>query len=134
MNHVIAIRWAEALESGRYPQGYGRLRTEDGYCCLGVLCDISRLGEWDPDGCYLGERFVVPGRVGAWAQLSGTFERRADQSANPHLVMPELRKLGSVFLSDLNDDVYSDPDDDREPVTWDFKRIAALIRERWADL
>jgi hypothetical protein len=31
----------EALESGEYKQGKGRLRkTDDSFCCIGVACDI----------------------------------------------------------------------------------------------
>lgn len=33
-------QWIQALQSGEYPQGEGALRTQDRYCCLGVLCDI----------------------------------------------------------------------------------------------
>ena len=35
-----------ALRSGDYTQVKQRLHTDDGYCCLGVACDISGLGEW----------------------------------------------------------------------------------------
>ena len=35
-----------ALRSGKYKQGRHFLRTQDGFCCLGVACDISGLGEW----------------------------------------------------------------------------------------
>ena len=35
-----------ALRSGRYEQGHNRLKDEyGGYCCLGVACDISGLGQ-----------------------------------------------------------------------------------------
>ena len=30
------IRWAEALESGEYKQGYRRMFVNGSYCCLGV--------------------------------------------------------------------------------------------------
>lgn len=45
MNPEVKALWLEALRSGRYQQGRGRLRTAnpDGssnYCCLGVLCDL----------------------------------------------------------------------------------------------
>lgn len=33
-------RWAEALESGEFSQGFGYLRTRDSYCCLGVACEV----------------------------------------------------------------------------------------------
>lgn len=38
--------WLEALRSGRYQQTRGQLRSSSGYCCLGVLCDISHKGTW----------------------------------------------------------------------------------------
>lgn len=43
--------WVQALKSGEYVQGEGNLRTEeDGYCCLGVACDVyhkvTGLGQW----------------------------------------------------------------------------------------
>lgn len=45
MNPEVKTLWLEALRSGRYQQGRGRLRTvdmvgENRYCCLGVLCDL----------------------------------------------------------------------------------------------
>lgn len=39
-------RWVDALRSGKYKQARGRLKTDDGYCCLGVLCDVSGSGTW----------------------------------------------------------------------------------------
>lgn len=36
----LVVRWIEALESGRYTQTTGVLHDDNGYCCLGVLCDI----------------------------------------------------------------------------------------------
>ena len=40
--------WVEALRSGEYAQIAGGLRRGDEYCCLGVACEISDLGEWEP--------------------------------------------------------------------------------------
>ena len=39
-------RWMTALESGEYKQTRSRLRDANGFCCLGVACDVSGLGEW----------------------------------------------------------------------------------------
>lgn len=36
----------EALRSGKYNQSRYGLRRPDGFCCLGVACDISGLGVW----------------------------------------------------------------------------------------
>lgn len=35
-----------ALRSGKYAQTQNCLRDGTGYCCLGVACDISKMGEW----------------------------------------------------------------------------------------
>jgi hypothetical protein len=32
--------WVDALRSGKYKQVQGYLHKADGYCCLGVLCDV----------------------------------------------------------------------------------------------
>lgn len=41
MNARAKQLWIEALRSGEYPQDSGALRTQDGYCCLGVLCEVA---------------------------------------------------------------------------------------------
>lgn len=35
--------WVEALRSGEFPQGKNALKTQDGYCCLGVACVLKGL-------------------------------------------------------------------------------------------
>lgn len=40
--------WIKALRSGEYKQSAGFLKTGHGFCCLGVLCDVSGYGEWQP--------------------------------------------------------------------------------------
>ncbi len=57
MNPEIKKLWVDAARSGKYEQIYERLY--DGHngtirCCfLGILCDISGLGDWNEDGEYL---------------------------------------------------------------------------------
>lgn len=53
MDPEMKKRWVEALRSGKYKQGKGRLHDEvhDTYCCLGVLNEIEDLG--------------IPGEAGA---------------------------------------------------------------------
>lgn len=41
MNKEIADKWIAALESGEFDQTSGFLMNENGYCCLGVLCQIA---------------------------------------------------------------------------------------------
>ncbi|MFY1688155.1 hypothetical protein [Plantactinospora sp. WMMB782] len=41
MKQEIKDQWTAALRSGEFKQGASRLRTAEGYCCLGVLCEIA---------------------------------------------------------------------------------------------
>lgn len=50
--------WLAALESGNFPQTQGLLRTDDGYCCLGVAENV-RGAEWQEDDGEYG----VPNRL-----------------------------------------------------------------------
>ena len=75
MNEDVKKRWVKALRSGEYDQGTGGLK-EDGFCCLGVLCDLHRKetgGEWNMlglIGVYLGEQNFLPNAVMEWAGLT----------------------------------------------------------------
>ncbi len=40
MNPEIKEQWIAALESGEYPKSAYALKTHEGYCCLGVLCEL----------------------------------------------------------------------------------------------
>jgi hypothetical protein len=56
--------WVEALRSGDYAQARGHLRSENGYCCLGVACDTYRRvtgkGRWDRiDGGLAGSAYYT---------------------------------------------------------------------------
>lgn len=41
-------KWIAALRSGAYAQTKGRLRNADGFCCLGVACDLLMPEAWAP--------------------------------------------------------------------------------------
>lgn len=41
MRKDIAVKWVEALRSGKYNQAPYSLKTDEGYCCLGVLCETT---------------------------------------------------------------------------------------------
>ena len=44
----VKANWLEALRSGKYEQAQRWLRTSDGFCCLGVLCDTQKM-KWKYD-------------------------------------------------------------------------------------
>jgi hypothetical protein len=53
------LKWIQALRSGNYAQIHSRLRTSEGFCCLGVICNLvvaDNLASWeemnDPPGRF----------------------------------------------------------------------------------
>jgi len=66
----IAEKWVKALRSGEYEQGRGQLRINNKHCCLGVLCDISKLSIWDQDSYIKGSSAItLPTEVKMWADM-----------------------------------------------------------------
>lgn len=124
MNPEIKKLWIEALNSDEYTQTQGRLRTSEGFCCLGVLTDLyakDHNQEWnlDEDGYYSFEHFkgsiplnleesVLPTCVMVWSGLN---------SVNPYSLNSNTDM--NTYLSDLNDGGYS------------FKRIAKIIEKNF---
>lgn len=54
-----AVEWVKALRCGTYKQGRAVLRDiNNKYCCLGVACDISGLGSWEPESDGLSYRYL----------------------------------------------------------------------------
>lgn len=100
MNQEIKAKWVAALRSGEYEQGRNYLKGAEGYCCLGVLCDLYAKETGDGgfveegnnifvfrSGVCTGEISYPPSVVQLWAGLNG---------CNPRLIK------GSN-LSGLND-------------------------------
>ena len=52
--------WLRALRSGDYKQGRDQLRCDGKYCCLGVACDISGIGQWE-SRYGIGDKYYVVG-------------------------------------------------------------------------
>lgn len=86
MKRSVAMKWIKALRSGKYEQGKGRLKTNDKkFCCLGVLCDISKKGEWKANIQGLDNDYVInkgssnrghlPAKVREWAGISSHYVR-----------------------------------------------------------
>lgn len=119
MKPEVKQQWIEALLSGDYKQTKQALQNEEGYCCLGVLCDIyskehsldwGEYLEFD-DGAidyspyvFLGCEELPPEVVVEWAGL---------ECEDP-VVMVEA----PTSLSKLNDNGY------------DFKQISKLIKDQ----
>lgn len=113
MKQEIAIKWAEALRSGRYEQGKEALHpTETQFCCLGVLCDLlgakwERTGDGDQVNYFVlpeydSQAMVLPPEL---------IEKAAMKSKSGYITS------SGKELSALNDEGYS------------FETIASAIEE-----
>jgi hypothetical protein len=106
MKPEIKAIWIAALRNGEYTQTTGTLRNDQGYCCLGVLCDLhakAGLGEWE-DTAYDNTVDLLPDIVALWAGTN------------------ECPDVNDIALVDLNDGVNG-------YTQRDFKQIADLIEE-----
>ena len=124
MKKEIAEIWIAALESGKYEQTTGMLKKvimgNVGYCCLGVLCDISGLGTFgEISGLGTFPVYILPnGNLGACALPVEVLEW-ADMSDS---VGCFIKTDDSETLSELNDSGYT------------FDQIAAIIRNNYKAL
>lgn len=121
MNPRVKTLWLEALRSKQYSQTKGKLKTEDGYCCLGVLCDLylkEHSKEWKSSD-FIEEDEVLsyeidscdtlpPESVIEWAELP---------CDNPGVMIEERDYV--TDLSELNDSLNKN-----------FEEIAAYIENQ----
>lgn len=73
MKKEIKALWVKALKSGKYKKGIQQLKTDKGYCCLGVLTDlyINKTGYkkgWDGKLAHATDA-QLPKKVMKWAGL-----------------------------------------------------------------
>lgn len=72
MEKALKAKWIEALRSGKYKQGRNVLRSSnDRFCCLGVLCDISGQGQWKGESCGCEAGYYYYERNGQPAESEG---------------------------------------------------------------
>jgi hypothetical protein len=101
MKPEIKQKWCEALRSGDYTQTDCYLRDRDGFCCLGVLCELHRRevrGEWvNGEDCasYFDAETSLPKTVIDWAGLT---------SSNPEIAALSDEDDEAETLANLNDE------------------------------
>lgn len=89
MTTKIATKWINALRSGDYNQTKHCLQDQNGFCCLGVLCDITlKKPKLNEEGFLLGAGLVDQNLI-------------FDKVCNDHLRLDEST---NVDLASLNDD------------------------------
>jgi hypothetical protein len=101
-------KWIEALRSGEFEQVRGALRKRDGYCCLGVACEVYRREhpngpQWF--GYYFDHRDdELPKRVQRWLGLRSSTGWRSN---GPSLV--SLNDRHRLSFSEIADYIESEP-------------------------
>lgn len=117
--NVTRDEWVEALRSGEYQQGKGRLRRiDDGevsHCCLGVGCDLSDPDAWQPPEASIGEEFK--------------FEQSAWDSAGSYLPPDHVTKAidNAADLENFTSRLTGHNDGANDLQKFDFKEIADQI-------
>lgn len=95
---------AAALRSGKYKQGKLTLRNKkDEFCCLGVACDISGLGEWTSQfDCWFyevsetdKENAILPRAVMKW--LGFNYKRGNHRQGSNPTSLVEMNDHGATF-------------------------------------
>lgn len=108
-----ARKWVEALRSGKYEQAQEQLRRDDGFCCLGVACDLyaqeTGEGEWTLgafklDGLY--KTADLPIKVRDWLGLTSEGGTWGDADTNLSLIY--LNDEGHPF-AEIADTIESEP-------------------------
>ena len=118
MNKRFAEKWAKALESGKYKQTRGRLYNGEGYCCLGVVCDLLGAKFKKNDS----ELWVV-GRTQEYAVLPPSIKKKLNmKTANGVIKGFENSDGDEESLVSFNDHGKT------------FPQIAKIIRENYKAL
>ena len=132
--HSRFLRWAEALESGRRRQTRAFLRDSYGYCCLGIVSEISGKGTFkeymDTVKCFMSPQ--------GWEKYRKSPTKSMDSFGSTIGLIPEVMNwlgldkgrdiiilkpkngfgsLKSLTFADLNDDA-----------DLNFRQIAHIIR------
>ncbi len=105
MKPEVKAAWVAALRDPARKQGRGMLRNlDDGFCCLGVLCDISGLGKWveSPAGRFYvtnsdSQSTELPPSVMAWAGLDRGIPRVVAPTASGKSLISGLASLNDRF-------------------------------------
>jgi hypothetical protein len=93
----LKSKWVKALESGKFKRGKWQLKTQLGYCCLGVLCKITDT-DFDPEGYFLPEELSTKAEL--TKQEQDTLSRINDGALLPEGVPhPAGYKEGGKGLS-----------------------------------
>jgi hypothetical protein len=127
MKKEVAQKWVEALRSGEYQQSMKALKTVEasaesrtGYCCLGVLCDLSRVGSWRSTKSPELAAYQTGNEINDYQNISWPPPEVLNWAGMRHNT--GFIDSQGYSLSNMNDDGAT------------FEEIAALIERYWEEL
>lgn len=93
MNKEVKTKWVAALRSGDFKQGRLQLKSEEGHCCLGVLCELAIKDGIIDD--YFEDWWFPQKEVLSWAGLT---------SENPNVLLDnkegQKEEFGIIIAND----------------------------------
>ena len=126
MKKDVMKKWVKALRSGDYVQRAEALRSKEAYCCLGVLCDISKVGAWSDSDYYVctnsSDEAMLPQKVQDWAGMAS--------KAGAWEGDPIHRKMTLLALNDTM--TWNEQTGTKHKHT--FQEIADIIEKEWESL
>lgn len=102
MNQEFKQEWMAALTSGEFTQTQGALRTTEGYCCLGVACELMARRGW---GTWSGSDFIYTGPGCAEDMMYDLAIGVLPSSMAEHLGMSRNPSCGPMKEHGLNSDM-----------------------------
>lgn len=110
MKPEIKQKWIDALRSGEYSQTSQSLKDSQGFCCLGVLCDLYLNEEPNPNGFWKDDAFYydnsygdvwseeyLPEPVMDWAGLNDDNPRVWSNGVDKSICISDLNDMGTSF-------------------------------------
>lgn len=100
---AVRKQWVEALRSGKYQQGRYRLRKiiyngTEGFCCLGVLCDIVSPELWKADKSNMSNEWLHNGGI---AMPSATIREAAGLEEDEIDLLMKMNDEGIASFEDI---------------------------------
>ena len=108
--------WAEALESGEYEQATQWLQSGNGFCCLGVACEVAEEhgikvireeGTGDIDGSDLDDQPAVQRWLGLKSEDGDFLCLNADRYPRTNLI--HLNDEGNTTFAELAAIIRAEP-------------------------
>ena len=116
-------KWIEALRSGKYKQSKLSLQSAEGFCCLGVACDIFI----PQDKKVLNGEFLAGGFPDFQTHAPDWLKYINNDFASKTLIVNECYQ--STSLSNMNDDLsIRDADLYNNNLSMNFDEIADMIQ------